>query len=152
MIFRYRRSLLTMSSRLQRSKSIYFLSILFGTLGFLFSPDVSDFANYTDFLNAILTLSGFATTVLFASYSLLPQFSRQLKGLKVPDKFRDRLLVTTVTFALLSVLLVIGMLFGKKTNHEIFAGYFALMVGLVTFAVGQMVIIFNILLRMNEKF
>lgn len=141
-----------MSSRLQRSKSIYFLSILFGTLGFLFSPDVSDFANYTDFLNAILTLSGFATTVLFASYSLLPQFSRQLKGLKVPDKFRDRLLVTTVTFALLSVLLVIGMLFGKKTNHEIFAGYFALMVGLVTFAVGQMVIIFNILLRMNEKF
>ncbi|MBJ7659833.1 hypothetical protein [Weissella confusa] len=140
-----------MSNRLQRSKFVYFVSIFVGTLGFLLSPDVSDFAHYTDFLNALLTLSGFATTVLFASYSLLPQFSRQLKGLKVPDKFRDRLLVTTIAFALLSVLLVMGMLFGTKANHDIFAGYFALLVGIVTFAIGQMVIIFNILLKMNGK-
>lgn len=108
------------------------------------------FANYNDIMNGFLTVSGFSTAIIFGAYALLPEFSKIMKQLHVPAKFRDRLLITTIGFSILCLLSLIGLFFDKNTNSNIFRVFISIWGGVIAFSISELVIIFITMLKMDN--
>lgn len=135
--------------RIQRNRRALYVFIMILVVCLYNQVNITYFKNYVDVLNGLLSLSGFATAVVFAAYSLIPQFSKILVGLKASDKFRDRLLVTTILFSVICILSLIGLAFFSGSEHTwISISYMSLLMAVIASTLEEMFEIFNFMLQL----
>lgn len=136
--------------RLKRNKNPIVLFFIVSLILYYINIKFDWFANYIEIMNGFLTVSGFATAIIFGSYALLPQFSGLMKQLHVPEKFRDRLLISTIGFSVLCLLTLIGLFFDRKSNSEFFRIYISVWGGSIAFSITELIIIFMSMLKMSN--
>lgn len=135
-------------------------SIIVGTVitllifGFGFTPKKIN--NYTDVMSGILSFSSITTSLLFASFSLIPalpnsKLLESLKELKTDKKFLDRLLLSIFGFLLCSIFALISLLFSEKDVSIYSKIIVSITGGLLGFSISEQFKVLRILLKGLEN-
>nr|DAU72226.1 MAG TPA: hypothetical protein [Caudoviricetes sp.] len=112
--------------------------------------------NYTDVMSAILSLSSITTSLLFASFSLIPalpnsKLLKSLKALKTDKKLLDRLLLAIFGFLFCSVFALSALFFDEKDTSVLSKLIISATGGTLSFSLTEQFKILRILLKALEK-
>lgn len=142
--------------RIKRNIGSIIVGIVITLLIFIFNFTPKKINNYTDVMSGILSFSSITTSLLFASFSLIPalpnsKLLKSLKELKTDKKFLDRLLLAIFGFLLCSVFALVSLLFDERDGSISSKIVISITGGLLGFSISEQFKVLRILLRGLEN-
>lgn len=138
--------------RVKRNTGSLIVGIVIALLIFGFNFTPKKINNYTDVMSGILSFSCITTSLLFASFSLIPalpnsKLLESLKELKTDKKFLDRLLLSIFGFLLCSIFVLISLLFSEEDGSIYSKVVVSITGGLLGFSISEQFKVLRILLK-----
>lgn len=142
--------------RIKRNIGSIIIGLAITLLIFIFNFTPKKINNYTDVMSGILSFSSITTSLLFASFSLIPalpnsKLFKSLKELKTDKKFLDRLLLAIFGFLLCSVFALISLLFNERDGSIFSKVVVSITGGLLGFSISEQFKVLRILLKGLEN-
>lgn len=142
--------------RIKRNIGSIIIGLAITLLIFIFNFTPKKINNYTDVMSGILSFSSITTSLLFASFSLIPalpnsKLFKSLKELKTDKKFLDRLLLAIFGFLLCSVFALISLLFNERDGSIFSKIVVSITGGLLGFSISEQFKVLRILLKGLEN-
>lgn len=145
------------SGRIKRNWLVLLSGIITLILVIVFRYSPSKISNYVELMSGALSFASIATGLLFATFSLVPEFSNSrllnvLKKLKTDRKILDRILIATVLFFGASILSFVGLLFPAKSSNIYSIIFIGIWLAILIMAVIEVLQIIRVLFIVLENY